>query len=92
MSKSVRLSDELVERAKVQSAKFHRSAAQQIEHWAALGQLMEPALSFPVQEKAGELTRQRLDGILENTHTSEAIAKAQAVIRSTTAEIASRDQ
>ncbi|WP_309382317.1 TA system antitoxin ParD family protein [Cerasicoccus frondis] len=91
MSQSVRLSDELVNRAKVQSAKFHRSAAQQIEHWPALGQLMEPALSFPVQEKALETLTREFDDALAEVDSPETIARTQAYIREHTGKIIARD-
>lgn len=91
MSQSQRLSDELVNAAKAQAKKFHRSTAQQIEHWARLGQLMEPALSFPVREKATELTRARLEETLAGVDTPDGRACAQTVIRRTTGDIVSTD-
>ncbi|GHB99691.1 TA system antitoxin ParD family protein [Cerasicoccus arenae] len=83
MSHSVRLSDELVNKAKEQSKKFHRSAAQQIEHWAALGQMMEPVLSFDVRAKAEALTRENFERTLSEVETPEGRTKAQAVIHRT---------
>lgn len=91
MSKSVRLSDELVERAKEQSKKFHRSAAQQIEHWAALGQLMEPALSFPVREKALEDITREFEEAVDQAESPETISRTQAYIREHTARIVAHD-
>lgn len=51
MSKSIRLSDELLEQAKKSAKVFHRSPPQQIEHWAQIGRVMESALSYGTQEK-----------------------------------------
>jgi hypothetical protein len=44
MPQPVKLSDALVEAARVESAKAERSIAGQIEHWAALGRMVEPGL------------------------------------------------
>jgi len=41
MPKSVRISDELYELATDAAGLMHRSLAQQVEHWAALGQALE---------------------------------------------------
>lgn len=41
MAKSIRVSDDLYERANSASSSAHRSLAQQIEYWAALGQAIE---------------------------------------------------
>lgn len=43
MAKSIRVSDELYELAGSASASAHRSLAQQIEYWAALGRAIEAA-------------------------------------------------
>jgi len=43
MAKSIRVSDELYELADSASASAHRSLAQQIEYWAALGRAIEAA-------------------------------------------------
>jgi predicted transcriptional regulator len=51
MSKSIRLSDELLEQAKKSAKVFHRSPPQHIEHWAQIGRVMESALSYGAQEK-----------------------------------------
>lgn len=52
MSTSIRLSDELVAAARRQAGLFHRSPPQQIEHWAAIGRVMETALSYQAKERA----------------------------------------
>ncbi len=41
MPKSVRISDDLYDLAAGTASLMHRSLAQQIEHWAALGQALE---------------------------------------------------
>lgn len=87
----MRLSDELVNRAKEQSRKFHRSAAQQIEHWAALGQLMEPALSFPVQDRMMDDITREFDEAVDGAESAETIARTQAYIREHTARIVAHD-
>ncbi|PIP38364.1 MAG: hypothetical protein COX19_13120 [Desulfobacterales bacterium CG23_combo_of_CG06-09_8_20_14_all_51_8] len=50
MPTAVKISDELVVKAKVQSKVFKRSVAGQIEYWAKIGQIIEenPELPFPV--------------------------------------------
>lgn len=49
MAKSVRVSDRLYELADAASAGAHRSLAQQIEYWAALGRAIEAAGVATVQ-------------------------------------------
>jgi len=60
----VRLQDDLMRRAALAGARHHRSAAQQIEYWAALGQdvaaLLDPDLLLDV--KAG-LARLRVEPV-----------------------------
>ena len=41
MAKSVRISDPLFEHATLESTLMHRSIAMQIEHWCALGRVLE---------------------------------------------------
>lgn len=41
MAKSIRVSDDLYDMASTEAALMHRSIAQQIEHWAAIGQAVE---------------------------------------------------
>lgn len=91
VSTSIRLSDELVAAAKRQAELFHRSPPQQIEHWAALGRVMETALSYPAQEQmARSVGRADVEAALAVVGTPEGIAQAQAVIRRTSADIVSR--
>jgi hypothetical protein len=64
MSKSIRISDELLESAKEHAKRFHRSPPQQIEHWAEIGKVMEPVLSYQVESR------------IKITATDEAIEEA----------------
>jgi len=41
MAKSVRVSDDLYALASEEAGLMHRSVAQQIEHWAAIGRVLE---------------------------------------------------
>jgi hypothetical protein len=93
MSASIRLSDELIAAAKRQAKLFHRSPPQQIEHWAAIGRVMEAALSYPAQEQVAEAVgRAEVDAALAVVGTPEGIARAQAVIRGTSENLVSRPQ
>lgn len=38
---SVRLDQELIEKASIMEKAFNRSTAKQIEHWAKIGEIME---------------------------------------------------
>jgi len=49
MAKSIRVTDDLYALAESASAKAHRSLAQQIEYWAALGRAVEAAGVTTVQ-------------------------------------------
>lgn len=53
---TVKLSDELVEKAKLHAAKEHRSVPKQIEHWATKGMELEKA----------EITSQQKQVIFKN--------------------------
>ena len=84
MSQSIRLNGELIEAARRQASLFHRSPPQQIEHWAAIGQVMEQALSYPALEKVvRSVGRKDLDMALAAVGTPEGVAKAHEVIRRT---------
>jgi len=50
MSTAVKISDDLVAKAKVKSKVFKRSIAGQIEYWAKIGQIIEdnPDLPLPM--------------------------------------------
>lgn len=47
MAKSIRISDGLYEIAASEAILMHRSLAQQIEHWAAIGQALEASGDLP---------------------------------------------
>lgn len=48
MASAVKISDELIFKARIYAKTFHRSTAGQIEYWAKIGELVEenPDLSF----------------------------------------------
>ena len=50
MSTAVKISDDLVVKAKIKAKVFKRSVAGQIEYWAKIGQIVEdnPDLSLPI--------------------------------------------
>jgi hypothetical protein len=52
MARSVRISDDLYEMAATEAALMHRSLAQQIEHWAAIGQAVEASGDLPAVRSA----------------------------------------
>lgn len=67
---TVKLSDELVEKAKIHAAKEHRSVPKQIEHWAEIGMQHEKANLTTAQKLAV------LKGIKEKYHeTFEILAQ-----------------
>jgi hypothetical protein len=49
MSRAVKLSDELVESAKIHAAAAQRTTAQQIEYWARLGKAADENPELPLQ-------------------------------------------
>ncbi len=48
MSTAVKVSDELFQKAKIQSKVFKRSIAGQIEYWAKIGQMIEENPDLPL--------------------------------------------
>ena len=48
MSTAVKISDDLVAKAKVKSKVFKRSVAGQIEYWAKIGQIVEDNTDLPL--------------------------------------------
>ncbi|MBX3211649.1 MAG: hypothetical protein KF850_06420 [Labilithrix sp.] len=52
MAKSIRISDDLYDMAATEAAMMHRSLAQQIEHWAAIGQAVEASGDLPAIRSA----------------------------------------
>ena len=76
MSQSIRLNGALIEAAKRQATLFYRSPPQQIEHWAAIGQVMEQALSYPALEKVVRAVgRKGLEQALAVVGTPEEVAR-----------------
>lgn len=51
---SVRLDQELIEKASIMAKVFNRSTSKQIEHWAKIGEMMEdnPELPYEFVKKA----------------------------------------
>ncbi len=91
MSKSIRVSDELAESAEAAAAVSHRSPPQQIEHWAQIGRVLEPALSYQTETAIKRVGRPQLDAVLEAISSPEATARTQAIIRRTSGKIVSTD-
>lgn len=89
MSKSIRISDELAARAEAEAAISHRSPPQQIEHWAQIGRLMEPALSYSASAKMKQLGRPELKTVLQGVESEESIRRTQAIIRKSSGTIES---
>ncbi len=88
----MRLSDELVNEAKKKGKLFHRSPPQQIEHWAAIGRILEPALDYGTHERvAVEASRENLDQALAVVDTPAGRKKAQQVIKKRSGEIVALD-
>lgn len=86
MSKSIRISDELLEAAKVHAKRFHRSPPQQIEHWAEIGKVLEPTLSYCVESQVKTAaTDQAVEEALSLPGTPEGEALAHKVISRTSA-------
>jgi hypothetical protein len=78
MSKSIRISDELLALAKAAGELQHRSPPQQIEHWAAIGQVMEPVLDWPITT---ETKRQHFETLLRNVSTPEGVIRSLNAIK-----------
>lgn len=88
----MRLSDELMDAAKKKAKLFHRSPPQQIEHWAEIGRILEPALSYGTQERvAHQATREALDTALAVVGTAKGRKMAQKVIKKRSGKIAAID-
>ena len=48
MATAVKISDELVSKARIQSRVFNRSVSGQIEYWAKIGQMIEENPDLPL--------------------------------------------
>ncbi len=91
MSKSIRISDELANFAEAASVESHRSPPQQIEHWAQIGRVLEPALSYRAESAVKRVGRADLDAALDAVASPEAVQRTQEVIGKTSDEIVSTD-
>ena len=92
MSQSLRLSDELVNEAKEKGKLFHRSPPQQIEHWAAIGRILEPALSYEVQEKVAHWgSEDDIEQLMSDVESKSGRAQTKKLIRKTSGFIAATD-
>lgn len=92
MSQSVRLSDELVNDAKEKAKLFHRSPPQQIEHWAAIGKILEPALAYEVQENITQWgSEDDISQLMADVESKSGRAKTKKLIRETSGFIAASD-
>ena len=89
MSKSIRISDELAAEAEAAGAVAHRSPPQQIEHWAQIGRVIEPALSYSAEVKLKQADRSDLDSILNNVETGTSIRRTRSIVRKKTGRIES---
>ena len=93
MSTSIRLNDELIAAAKRQAKLFHRSPPQQIEHWAAIGRVMESALSYPAQEQVVHWGSTRdIDDLRASVESDAGRERTKSVIRQTSGTIVSIDR
>lgn len=91
MSKSIRVSDELAGYAESAASVSHRSPPQQIEHWAQIGRVLEPALSYRAESAIKRSGRPELDAALEQVESPESIERTQTIIRRSSGSIASND-
>ncbi len=67
---SIRLDQELVEKAAIMAKAFSRSTSKQIEHWAKIGEMMEdnPELSYEFVRQAIISKAEKEAGKLESYH------------------------
>jgi len=91
MSKSIRISDELATFAEAAAVVSHRSPPQQIEHWAQIGRVLEPALSYRAEAAVKQVGRADLDAVLDRVDAPESIRQTQEIVRRTSGAIASED-
>lgn len=91
MSKSIRISDELASFAEAAAGVSHRSPPQQIEHWAQIGRVLEPALSCRAEAAVKQVGRADLDAVLDRVETPESIRRTQESVCRTSGAIASED-
>jgi len=91
MSKSIRISDELAAQAERAAALEHRSPPQQIEHWAQIGRVLEPALSYSAKAQVKEVGREELDALLDQIGEEASVRRTQAIVRKRSGRIESAD-
>ena len=67
---SIRLDQELVEKAAIMAKAYSRSTSKQIEHWAKIGEMMEdnPDLSYEFVRQAIISKAEKEAGKLESYH------------------------
>jgi hypothetical protein len=67
---SIRLDQELVEKAAIMARAFSRSTSKQIEHWAKIGEIMEdnPELSYEFVRQVIISKAEKEAGKLESYH------------------------
>ena len=93
MSEFIRLNDELIAAAKRQAKLFHRSPPQQIEHWAAIGRVMETALSYPAQAQVVNWgSASDMAELRASVESDAGRERAKEVIRRTSGTIVSTDR
>ncbi len=65
---SIRLDQELIEKATIMAKAFHRTPPKQIEHWAKIGEMMEdnPDLPYEFVKQAIIAKAEKDAGKLEN--------------------------
>jgi hypothetical protein len=81
MSTPVRLSNELLVNAREAGVRFHRSLAQQIEHWAVVGRAVEAALAVASVGQLKDLSqRPDLDELMAMAESHEGRSKALELI------------
>ena len=91
MSKSIRIGDELAREAEAAAKLSHRSPPQQIEHWAQIGRVLEPALSYSVGKQVKQLSQVELEAVLAEVSTDDGVARSQAFIQQNSGSIESID-
>jgi len=91
MSKSIRVSEELAANAESAAKRFHRSPPQQIEHWARIGRVLEPILSYPLVDAIKTADRDDLDRALSEVETPESEDRTRRIIESSAGEIVTSD-
>jgi hypothetical protein len=88
MSKSIRISDELLRLAKEEAERFHRSPPQQIEHWAQIGRVMEPSLSYNINAAIQTWgSKTDVDELIAGLNSEKTIQRTRQIIQNTSGKI-----